>query len=153
MFSKKSGHSIWDKFLVLGVFVSFVGAGFIYIGVTLWRLSGPAYGVPAISVASAPSSEEYQADCREISGPFLKQASVVDPEKIGIVGPELSKMAEATKQRLLRLKVPTADRDAHLRLVLLLDQWKKASTGSADLAADAVARTAALLADFPWLSR
>ena len=153
MFSKKSGHSVWDKFLVLGVFVAFVGAGFIYIGVLLWGAARGSAAVPVIAVASGPSSEEYQASCRDIAGPFLRQAEAVDPAQIGSVGPELAKLAEATRQRLMRLRVPAPDRDAHLRLILLLDEWKKAAAGSADDAASAAAHTADLLAAFPWLMR
>ncbi len=153
MFSKKTGHSVWDKFLILGVFVSFVGAGFLYIGILLWRSSRSPAAAPAIAVTSGPSSDEYRADCRDIAAPFLRQASAVNPAQIGVVGPELAKLAEATRQRLMRLRVPAPDRDAHLRLILLLDEWKRAAVGSADEAASATAHTADLLDSFHWLSR
>ena len=64
----------------------------------------------------------------------------------------MTDLIEMTQSRLLGMTVPASERDAHLSIVILLDQWRVALSGTQMDISGVVGRTDGLLFDYPWLS-
>lgn len=151
---------LWDSELaVLGVFVAVVAVGFTYgLANLIWpdlfaRLSGTVS--EAQLADSAPSEDAYQAEVRDIMGPFLAQAANVAPDNLADTSGEamrtLATLVQKTQDRLVRVRVPGDYRDAHLAAVLLLEQWKRALAGSKSDQKLVLERTDEAKQAYPWL--
>jgi len=150
MLFKNKKREVWDELIVLGVFVAVCTAGLVYLGYISLRDTA-VEEAPRIVVASAPSPEDYRKSCREIVRPFFEQVQQMTVAGIEAGGDDLAALASKTQERLLRLRVPSGERDAHLQLVLLLDKWKRAGQGSVPDRSDVLSKTQELLASYTWI--
>lgn len=118
----------------------------------LWRtvVSPGPRPAPAAAPVSAPTSGRYRAEAANVLAPFLTQAAHMTSVDISSGDPAILDLVDKTQQRLLAMKVPSADKDAHLQFVLLLDMWKRALGGSSADAANVQTRTSQVLQQYPW---
>ncbi|MBI4457464.1 hypothetical protein HY633_00685 [Candidatus Uhrbacteria bacterium] len=152
-------HRSWlfTEFAVLGgfVMVAFIGY-FVAIGSVLWPsfLESAPQQVQVEASPPAPSVEEYRASVANVAGPLLSQVRLLTDADLaakGEVAVSLSSLVGKTQERLLRVTVPNVERDTHLSLVLLLEQWKRALAGSKADGKVVRANTAKMIAAHPWL--
>jgi hypothetical protein len=70
---------------------------------------------------------------------------------LGAAKYDFIRLSDATKERLMNLRVPADNRDLHMQIILLVDQWKRAAEGSAADAQVVSDRTAQLIVANRWL--
>lgn len=134
LFARKKRRLLVNEFTIFGVFIAVAVFGLLY-GMLLAATGGVPSAVsqdlPELQPVVAPTMAEYESEAREVLAPFFRQALQTRPEDLtGDTGAMLQ-LVQKTQDRLLRVRVPKEYRDAHLGFVLLLDQWKRALTGSA----------------------
>ncbi len=148
----KNKHDHWlNQLTVLGVFFAVVLIGLIY-GLLNMDLTGLQQPLSA-PVQPAPTVEQYQADAEEILSPFLVQASKMTAADLASADPVLIDLVQKTQERLLRLRVPKEEKEAHLSFVLLLDQWRRALSGSSADQGSVLDNTHAVVSQNAWLSQ
>ncbi|MEA3248968.1 MAG: hypothetical protein U9Q03_01265 [Patescibacteria group bacterium] len=147
----KKKVTFFNEFTILGTFVVVALAG-LAIGAVSLIADYQKYG-PVEPLVTAPPVGEYRAEARAVVAPFLGQAAVISQ----VVVPEgadrvMGDLVDMTQERLLGMTVPATERDAHLSMVILLDQWRRALSGTELDMAGVATRTDGLLADYPWLA-
>lgn len=136
--------------IVLGAFVATTLVGLAY-----GAISGLSHGdiippsVPAPVVA--PTREEYRTETVGVMADFWEQSARMTREDLRVPDPRFVDIVGKTQERLLRVRVPREERDAHLAFVLLLDQWKRALDGSAADQEKVFEKTEAVLTENPWI--
>ncbi len=147
---RKKDQHFFNEFTILGVFVAVALIGLIAAGVSL--LAQPRFAPVGVPTVQAPTSEEYRVEARSVVMPFLSQAAVISANPMPEGASEtMSDLVDLTQERLLGMTVPASERDVHLSMVILLDQWRRALNGTdADLSG-VIDRTDGLLKDYPWL--
>jgi hypothetical protein len=150
----KSGHWVVTEYTVLEVFLGIAAFGLL-VGSLFSVLYGGTGGedASALPPPSAMSDDDYQAQVRSITAPFLAEAAKVRTRAdVAKEGPSALDLVTSTEDGLVRMdRIPSEERDVHLSLVLLLDKWKRALTGSAADADALVAKTDEVLGAVPWL--
>jgi hypothetical protein len=137
---------------VFGAFVAVSFLGLLVIGVVaIFGRDGAEQLVMAEAV-TAPTVEEYRTSAREGMRAFLGSAGQLTVEDIAGIREELLTIVSTTQDRLIELRVPSEERDAHLALVLLMERWKRA-LGSEDVALqeEVFVRTQEFIAAHPWV--
>ena len=147
-FSKK--RTVWDRFWVLGVFVSLALAGSIY-GVILALRVSDSVGPISTAAYSGPTLEAYRIEARDIIRPFFDQARQMTPADLSVVGGPIGQLAAKTQERFLRLRVPADAKDFHLATVLLLDRWQGVTGLKATEQAELLGRTQSLIEGNAWI--
>lgn len=138
--------TVFGAFLVISLTVLLYGAA-----TALFADRSPEEIMTAV-VPIAPTVEEYRTEASRAAAGFLRQAATLTVESIPLAGEALPALVEVTEQRMLDLRVPAEMREVHLRVVLLLNQWKRALAGSAEEQTDAIEATRTLLETEPWLA-
>lgn len=147
---RRTGHT--EQLSAAGAFALAGGLTFILGAVALFLLLRPAPSLaPSLAPPAPPTSAEYRRDVADAMAPFLTQARRMIAAESVPGSEEAKALAAKTKERLLTMTVPKEDRDAHLALVLLLDQWERAFDGSSPDAAKVGDRTEKVLERYPWL--
>ena len=148
---KKKDFTLLNEFTVLGVFVVVALAG-LAIGAVSLIMDYQKYGPPK-PIVLAPTAADYRVEARAVVGPFLGQAAVIG-QGVSPEGAEelMGELVDMTQERLLGMTVPATERDAHLSMVILLDQWRRALDGTDLDMSGVVSRTDDLLVDYPWLA-
>jgi len=142
-------HKLINEFAVLGVFCLAVIVGVLY-GVLNLRVL-PSANEPAAEAVKAPTEADYRAAAGSVMAPFLDQAQKLDERAFAAADPTFVDLVSKTQERLLRIRVPGPDKDVHLSCVLLLEQWRRALSGSASDQKLVLANTRDLLGANPWL--
>ena len=142
-------HKLLNEFSVLAVFCLAVIVGVIY-GVLNLRVM-PSTDTPVADVLEAPSESDYRAAAGSVMSPFLDQAQKLDAGAFASVDPVFVDLINKTQERMLRIRVPGADKDIHLSCVLLLEQWRRALSGSKADQKLVPGNTRDLLGANPWL--
>ncbi len=136
--------------IVLGAFAATTLAGLAYGAISgLSRADILPPSVPAPLVA--PTQEEYRAETSGVMADFWEQSSRMTRADVKAPDPRFVDIVEKTQERLLRVRVPKDDRDAHLSFVLLLDQWKRALSGSVADQEKVFEKSEAVLTANPWV--
>lgn len=148
--SKKKEH-LFNEFTILGAFVVVALSGLIVGSISLIiQANAERDSAPE---ATAPTARDYRAEAKAVITPFLGQAAVISqgvfPEGTDTA---MSDLVDLTQERLLGLTVPASEREVHLSMVILLDQWRRALNGTDRDMAGVIARTDKLLIDYPWLT-
>jgi hypothetical protein len=125
----KRNHWLGGEMIVLGAFASAVLVGLAY-GVFATVVPRDTPATEAVPVPVAPTQEEYRTEAVAVMADFWQQSANVTAEGLRNPDPRFVEIVTKTQERLLRVRVPKEDRDAHLTFVLLLDQWKRALNGS-----------------------
>jgi hypothetical protein len=136
-------------FVVVGVFVAVILLG---LACGTWYFVRSVTGRNA-APQSAPSAEAYRVEVASVARPFLAQALKMDDADLAAAGADLADLVAKTQERVLRLRVPGSERDAHLGLVLLLEQWKRAVSGDAESRSSVLERTRAFVNAHPWIQQ
>ncbi|HTM67975.1 MAG TPA: hypothetical protein VL426_01625 [Candidatus Binatia bacterium] len=144
-----------NEFTVFGAFVAVAVFGLAYgiIAAALGKITvtddlGEALWQPA----PALTPTEYERQAADVLSPFLGQAASMSREDLDGDDTATLQLVEKTQERLLRIAhVPTDHKDAHLRAVLLLDQWKRALAGPGPDREAVLDKTKQLVKDYPWL--
>jgi len=148
---RKKKSQLFNEFAVLGVFVIVAFAGLIVGAVSIVTQAQEARNPEP--VATAPSASEYRSQARAVFEPFLTQVRIIGEGTLPTgAGAVMSNLVDLTQERLLGMTVPTTERDAHLSMVILLDQWRRAIEGTQTDLAGVVSRTDSLLEDYPWIA-
>ncbi|MFA6603587.1 MAG: hypothetical protein WCT10_01940 [Patescibacteria group bacterium] len=142
-------HRLINRFAVFAVFGLAVIAGIGY-GVLNLRVL-PVAEAPASEVVTAPSEAEYRTAAGSVLTPFFVQAQKLDETAFTAIDPIFVDLIDKTQERLLRLRVPGADQNIHLSCVLLLEQWRRAMSGSKADQKLVLANTRDLLGENSWL--
>ncbi len=149
---KKHRNPWVNQLTVLGVFFAVVLVGLIY-GLANMDLSGLGSGTNASApVAPPPTVDEYRSSAEQILSPFLTQASKMTGPDLASPDPVMVDLVQKTQELLLRLKVPKEEKEAHLSFVLLLDQWRRALSGSVADQQSVFDNTHAVISQNPWLT-
>lgn len=154
---------VLDEFAVLGAFVLVSTIGLLYGGLLLFLAATAEPAAYVIEAVQPPLVEEYRRDARVSVGPFFDEVLAaglveVDAARFGDPGSgpgsgsALAASAEKAKADLLVLRVPGEERETHLSLVLLLEQWRRALAGSVADQDTVLERTHRLLQEHPWMS-
>lgn len=131
---------------MLWVFLAVSLAGLVFLSDAVLR------AVPTPPQAVAPTDEEYRAEASVIMEPFLAQASAMTAEDFELAEPEaLRTLVVTTQERMLRLRVPSDLKDAHLAFVLMLERWHRAFDGDADMRVTAISQLRAEVDAYPWV--
>jgi hypothetical protein len=156
-------HQINWRFVLVfpAIFLIIVSIGFIY-GLT--RLNVPSSALPAdLTVSSVPSDEEsaastaptvaeYRDAAVRALQPFLGVVSE-NEEATTVSADQAARLkVEDSVQAMLSLTVPASEREFHLSAVLLMEQWKRALSGSSLDARRAIASAEDWLEDNYWLT-
>lgn len=155
-------HQINWRFVLVypAIFLLVVSVGFIY-GLT--RLNVPSSAWPAGLTASpspdeepaavaAPTVPEYRDAAARALQPFLAVA-FEKGESDPVEADEQARLrVEDSVQAMLDLTVPASEREFHLSAVLLMEQWKRALSGSSLDARRVNASTEQFLEDNDWLA-
>lgn len=156
--SKFDLRSGWrQRLLIVGSFFFVVGISLILGLPNIDRpmsLNGTD-GTAGLSGDSVPAltMDEYRGQTLQATSPFLSQVAVLKTEDLAGENEALAAEATGVSERLLEMKhVPADAKDVHLRLVLLVDQWRRALSGSIAERRSAVANTSRLLKEQPWLT-
>jgi len=147
----KHSHKWFNEMAVVAVFFLVVAAGLFY---ALFHLEiGPAAPTvnQPLAISSAPTVSAYEHEADTVLAPFLEQAAKVGQAELASGDQDLLDLIGKTQDRLLRMIVPAERKDAHLKFVLLLEQWRRALNGSAADQKQVLASTQQVLADNPWL--
>jgi len=148
---RKKKSQLFNEFTILGVFVIIAMAGLIVGAVSIATQSQEVRDPEP--VVSGPTASEYRAQASAVFEPFLTQVRIIGdgtlPDGAGSV---MSDLVNLTQERLLGMTVPSSERDAHLSMVILLDQWRRAIEGTQMDVAGVVLRTESLLEDYPWIA-
>jgi len=141
---------VFNEFTIVGVFVAVVFVGLVVGLVSAISAATPTE--PVASVVTAPTLIEYRTEARAVLAPFLSQAETVDSEALTEEAQiALVDLASRTQERLLRIRVPASEREAHLSFVVVLDQWKNALAGTSDDLEGVLDRTALLVQKHRWV--
>ena len=152
MFAKKKQRFLVNEFTVFGVFIAIAMAGILYgLVVTMVSKAETAAYVPP-PAPKAPTEEQYQAEARDVLTPFLTQTLSIEERDLAAPDPLVLELASKTQERLLRVRVPKQYREAHLVFVLLLDQWKRALSGSHADQEVVIDKTGEVLVSYPWVA-
>lgn len=147
-------HHIFSEFLVLGIFAAVIAAGFGFAAWTAYRSEVLQNETPV--EAEAPTVEGYRAEARSVMVPFLDQVSVLENDSLSDqVSESLLTLASTIQERLLRMRVPSSERDAHLSFVTLIDRWRQMISSSEDSGEDIESlhrQTSDLSVRFSWLT-
>jgi uncharacterized membrane protein len=146
---KKEKHLL-NEFTVLGSFAAVVLAGLAIGAVSL--IANPPKQLIETAVPAGPSVSDYRSEVRQILMPFLQQVVVIEETGLPEGASEtLSNMVSLTQERMLDLTVPAGEREAHLSMVILLDQWTRALSGVNSDLSGVISRTSRLMLKYPWL--
>jgi hypothetical protein len=142
---------VFNEFTVLGLFAAVVFIGLLIVLVSLFWLRAPLVSTVPSTVA-APTLIEYRTETRTVVSPFLNQATTVDSENLSDEArAAMLDLITATQERLLRIRVPGSEREAHLAFVILLDQWSQALGGSAAEVESVLDRTVETVQRYRWI--
>jgi hypothetical protein len=123
-------HKWLSQAAVVGVFFAVIAIGLIYAVFHLQVVSAPSSLPEAMKPLPPPTVEEYQTEVRSVFGPFLQQAANINVLDLASIDTVFVSLIEKTEDRLLRVRVPSAQRETHLSFVMLLEKWKRAVGGS-----------------------
>ncbi|MFH1047769.1 MAG: hypothetical protein V1738_05695 [Patescibacteria group bacterium] len=140
----------FNAFIALGVFALVALAGLVGGIFYIWFGAEPTVGqdVPAVTV---PTVIEYRTEAGSVLAPFLGQVMELSGGVLSVEASEaLADLAKITQERLLRIRVPGAEKAAHLSFVLLLDQWSDTISAGNDTTA-VLARTNQLIVEYRWV--
>lgn len=151
----------FSEYTVFGVFIAVAAFGLIFGGVL--TMMGGEWGGGGTRIAvefdeepvappepiTAPSVEEYRVGAKAALAVFVSAVGNFENGKVG--GTVTPTIIINAQNDLLNLRVPTGEREAHLNIVLLLDQWKRALQGSPKEVERIQAKTIQDLASYPWL--
>lgn len=137
----------FGPFVVLGVFVAVILVGLACGG---WYAAQTIRGYAGVS-ASAPTVDAYRSEVASITKPFFAQTLTMTEADVAAAGADLHSLAAKTQERVLRVRVPGSERQVHLGLVLLLEQWKRASSDGGN-PAGVLEKTRAFVAATPWIA-
>ncbi len=147
----KQEKAIFSRFAVVGVFVAVVLVGLGY-GLLIIVLDANLTEPKQSAVLQVPTVIEYRAEAGTVMAPFLGQ---IETLQMGAItedaGEAIADLAGRTQDRLLRMRVPSSERDAHLSFVILLDQWKRAVNVEGDISG-VLRRTNELVEKYRWIS-
>ncbi len=148
LWRKKTSDLATGEFVILAAFVVAVTVGLLY-GAVIVAVSGnrPA----AVAPPAAPTVDAYRAEAQGVLAPFFEQAQRMTSADLAAPSSELVDLVAKTQERLLRLVVPKEEKDVHLALVLLLEQWKRALAGSAADREAVIDKTRQMIAKNRWL--
>jgi hypothetical protein len=143
---------IFNEFAVIGVFAVVAISG-IFIGAISALTVEATTDAIVVPDVTAPTIIEYRTETRSVIAPFLKQIESVQAGSLAAEAADaIADLAARTQDRLLRVRVPGSERDAHLSLVIILDEWRTAARGSEADVTGVLERTAKLLSDYRWIS-
>lgn len=158
----------FSEYTVFGVFIAVAAFGLIFGGVL--AMMGGEWGDGTVQIVeveneelvlppepvTAPGKDEYRLAARSAVFPFLlKLQNVPRDGEWKNTDYGLRQAAIDTQAGLLKITVPVEERDEHLALVLLFDQWKRAVDGSASDRRAVIKKLDAMLATggFDWLQQ
>lgn len=146
-------HDSWlNEFTVFGAFVVVSFVGLLSVGSVVLFGRDAVTELAGVEAVTAPSAEEYHAEARQIMSAFLGSAGKLTIDDIEGVKAELQAIVATTQDRLIAVRVPSEERDAHLALVLLMEHWKRALTDSdIDQQTDVFQRTQDFILAHPWI--
>lgn len=146
-------HDSWlNEFTVFGAFVVVAFIGLLSLGAVVLFGKDAVTELAGVEAVTAPSVDAYQAEARQIMSAFLGSAGKLTIDDIEGVKTELQAIVATTQTRLISVRVPSGERDAHLALVLLMEQWKRALAGSdIDQQTDVFQRTQDFIMAHPWI--
>jgi hypothetical protein len=146
-------HDSWlNEFTVFGVFVVVAFIGLLAGGAVLLFGRDAATELTGVEAVTAPTADEYHAEARQIMSAFLGSAGKLTIDDIEGVKTELQAIVATTQTRLLAVRIPSGERDAHLALVLLMEHWKRALAGSdIDQQTDVFQQTQDFIVAHPWI--
>jgi hypothetical protein len=102
-------------------------------------------------ILSPPTVIEYRTEAGSVLEPFLGQVEALSHGDISDdAGSALAELAARTQERLLRMRVPSSERDAHLTFVILLDQWQIAADSGGDIV-PVLQRTNEAVESYRWV--
>lgn len=134
----------------MGVFVAATFIGLL-IGLILAIKARPSAELITLPT-TAPTVIEYRTEAQAVLEPFLLQIKSIPADTLS---PEtataIADLATLTQDRLLRMRVPGDEREAHLSLVVILDQWKIAVRGSETDLLGVIERTTKLVEKYRWV--
>lgn len=136
--------------IVLGAFAATMLAGLTY-GLAMSYAPDEAVPVVEQPVLVAPTRAEYRAETVGVMADFWEQSARMTRDDVRNVDPRFLEIVTKTQERLLRVRVPKDERDAHLSFVLLLDQWKRALGGSVADQEKVFEKTETVLVEYPWI--
>ena len=141
-----------NEFTVLGVFIAVSLGGLLFGGfMAVFDSIEPAKLLVPV-IAPAPTEAEYQQEVRRVMRGFMSQYWLLTEDDFDSVSEPLRNLVGVTQDRLIGVRVPASERDTHLSLVLLMDQWKRALNSSAANYHSVLLNTDAFLELHPWLS-
>lgn len=147
---KQQKAIFFNEFTVLGIFVASILIGLTF-GLVFW-LSAQSSSADMIKHENrVPTVIEYRTDVASVMTPFLVQAESIKTNKVtDDAGEAIIDLANLTQDRLLRMRVPGSEREAHLSFVILLDQWKQAVKSGGDLVG-VLQRTQKITDEHRWI--
>ncbi len=147
-------HDSWlNEFTVFGTFIAVSFVGFLYVG-TMFVFGGKGgFDASGMEMVTAPTVGAYHEDARSVMEPFFGVAGQLTVDDIDGVREELLTIVETTQGRLIDLRVPSEEREAHLALVLLMEQWKRVlPDADTEQYAEAFVRTQDFVVAHPWIT-
>jgi hypothetical protein len=148
--ARKPHHWLGGEMIVLGAFAATTLAGLAYgavSGMTRADLVPPVEPPPLV----APLRDDYRAETVGVMADFWEQSAKMTRADLRDLDPRFVDIITKTQERLLRVRVPREERDAHLSFVLLLDQWKRALDGSVADQEKVFEKSEAVLTANPWV--
>jgi len=145
---------IFSEFLVFGLFSAVIAAG---LGFAVWTAYRSEVLQNETSVeAEAPTVEGYRAEARSVMVPFLDQVNVLEEGNLSDqVSESMLALSATIQERLLRMRVPGSERDAHLSFVTLIDRWRQTINPDENSGEDIESlrqQTSDLSVRFSWLT-
>lgn len=157
---KTSGNirPIFNEYLILGVFavvaLSLLACGAIF-GWSEAKIAERSQKPPAeVIAAPAMTSADYEREVSDVMTPFLELAAEFKQENFAADSAPMLELVTKTQERLLNVdRVPADHRTPHLSFVLLLDQWKRALSGSVLDQKTVIEKTETTVRENPWITR
>lgn len=156
MFGRKKPQKGYrfSEFTVFGAFVAVAvfGLGYGILAAALGRVHLTPLGEAAPwRPQPAMNADEYEYQAAEVMSPLLGQSLSMSKDDLSPDNAALRQLVDKTQERLLRIqRIPADHKDAHLRAVLLLDQWKRALSGSEPDREAVLGKTKELVDEYSW---
>jgi hypothetical protein len=145
---QKISH-IMNEFTVVGIFVAIIFIGLLFGMIFTFKSE---IGVNLTPQINPPTVVDYRTEARSVLEPFLLQIQSIPSGPLSEeTATAMVDLIRVTQERLLRMRVPGEERDAHLALVIILDQWKKAVYEDETVLSGVLERTILLLEKYRWL--
>jgi hypothetical protein len=149
---QKRRDSWRNEFTVFGAFVAVAFLGLFTLGLVAVFGSGASDGLAGAELVTAPTVAQYRDGARQSMSAFLGAAGQLTLEDIPGVREDLLTIVQTTQDRLIAMRVPSDERDAHLALVLLMEQWKRGLDADDEGKLTAVfLQTQDFIAAHPWI--